>query len=259
MKIRDAKPDDREELSLADRAYSHLRRDVLDGVFDAGQPLRLEALKLRYGFSFTPLREALSRLAADNLVVLSSLRGFRVAPVSLDEMWDLISTRILIESEALRRSIERGDDDWESEIISTFHALSLSAARDGRGASSADALENRHAAFHNALIAGCGSPTLRRIASKLYVQSERYRRPTLLPEGYGRTTPRDVMREHKVIMTAAVGRCADEAVAALSAHYQRTGKMIEAALAPKIVAMPKSKRRTAPHRGAAGEVLRRSR
>ena len=74
---------DKHEGSLADRAYSVLRRDILDGVFDPGQPLRLEALKERYRLSFSPIREALTRLSADHLVVLSSLKGFRVAPVSL--------------------------------------------------------------------------------------------------------------------------------------------------------------------------------
>ena len=224
---------DKHEVSLADRAYSVLRRDILDGVFDPGQPLRLEALKERYGLSFSPIREALTRLSSDHLVVLSSLRGFRVAPVSLDEMWDLISTRLLIEREALRRSIAKGDDFWEAAILAAFHALRRSSERVGSDPAAREELERRHADFHAALIAGCGSPSLLKIAAKLYMQSERYRRPTLFREN---NPVRDVMGEHEAIMSATIGRRAAEALSALTDHYEKTGHTIEAVLSNTAVA-----------------------
>jgi DNA-binding GntR family transcriptional regulator len=224
---------DRPDASLADRAYSVLRRDILDGVFDPGQPLRLEALKERYGLSFSPIREALTRLSSDHLVVLSSLRGFRVAPVSLDEMWDLISTRLLIEREALRRSIVKGNDFWEAAILAAFHALRRSSERVSSDPAAHEELEHRHADFHAALIAGCGSPSLLKIAAKLYMQSERYRRPTLFRES---RSARDVMGEHETIMSATIGRQPREALRALTDHYEKTGDTIEAVLTKTAVA-----------------------
>ena len=233
---------DNHEVSLADRAYSVLRRDILDGAFDPGQPLRLEALKERYGLSFSPIREALTRLSSDHLVVLSSLRGFRVAPVSLDEMWDLISTRLLIEREALRRSIAKGDDFWEAAILAAFHALRRSSERISSDAAAHEELEHRHVDFHTALIAGCGSPSLLKIAAKLYMQSERYRRPTLFREN---SSARDVMGEHEVIMAATIGRRSAEALSALTGHYEKTGHTIEAVLSKTAVASkPHGRRRS---------------
>jgi GntR family transcriptional regulator, carbon starvation induced regulator len=231
---------DKHEVSLADRAYSLLRRDILDGVFDPGQPLRLEALKVRYGLSFSPIREALTRLSSDHLVVLSSLRGFRVAPVSLDEMWDLISTRVLIEREALRRSIAKGDDFWEAAIVAALHALRRSSERVSSDPAAHEELEHRHADFHSALIAGCGSPSLMKIAAKLYVQSERYRRPTLFRDN---SSVRDVMGEHEVIMSATIGRRPAEALKALTDHYEKTGHIIEAVLSKTAVASEPQRRR----------------
>ena len=239
---------DKHEGSLADRAYSVLRRDILDGVFDPGQPLRLEALKERYGLSFSPIREALTRLSADHLVVLSSLKGFRVAPVSLDEMWDLISTRLLVEREALRRSIAKGDDFWEAAIVAAFHALQRSSERVSSDPAAHEELEHRHADFHAALIAGCGSPSLLKIAAKLYVQSERYRRLTLFRES---RSGRDVTGEHEAIMSATIGRRPGEALNALTEHYEKTGHTIEAVLSKTAVAAePQGRRRTkvAPER-----------
>ena len=112
-----------EEITLAEQVYRQLRRDIISGQITAGQPLRLEYLKARYGISFSPLREALNRLHSERLVVSMSSRGFRVAPISEDEMWDVIETRIVIDCEALRRSLARGDDSWEARLVASFHAL----------------------------------------------------------------------------------------------------------------------------------------
>ena len=101
-------------------------------MLEAGKPLRLEALRQRYGLSFSPLREALMRLQSERLVLSTALRGFSVAPLSREEMEDATETRILIECEALRRSMRDGDDDWEAGIVAAFHALSLQVERQSR-------------------------------------------------------------------------------------------------------------------------------
>ena len=51
-----------EPATLGEAAYQRLRSDIVVGALKAGAPLRLEALRQRYGLSFSPLREALMRL-----------------------------------------------------------------------------------------------------------------------------------------------------------------------------------------------------
>src|SRR6476620_7608245 len=144
-----------EPAMLSEVAYQQLRRDIVAGVFEAGKPLRLEALRQRYGLSFSPLREALMRLQSERLVLSTALRGFSVAPLSREEMKDATETRILIESEALRRSMRDGDDDWEAGIVAAFHALSRQVERQSRlsGVDAVDmhAMDERHYQFHRAL------------------------------------------------------------------------------------------------------------
>src|SRR5688572_10252811 len=94
-----------EDITLAEQARRSLRRDITQGVLEPGQTLKLEFLKERYGISFSPIREALTSLESERLVVSSPSKGFKVAPLSAEEMWDAIETRILIDCEALRRSI----------------------------------------------------------------------------------------------------------------------------------------------------------
>jgi GntR family transcriptional regulator, carbon starvation induced regulator len=89
------------------------------------------------------LREALSLLIADALVVSQGQRGFRVAPVSLEDIADITNTRVMLECEALRQSIELGDDAWEGSLLSAFHRLSK--AEEKLGDPSAPARNGRSA------------------------------------------------------------------------------------------------------------------
>ncbi|HKU08507.1 MAG TPA: GntR family transcriptional regulator, partial [Bradyrhizobium sp.] len=130
-----------EPATLGEAAYQRLRADIVVGTFKAGEPLRLEALRQRYGLSFSPLREALMRLQSERLVLSTALRGFSVAPLSRAEIEDATEMRILIESEALRRSMRNGDDDWEADIVAAFHALNLQVERQSRTSGKAEAAD----------------------------------------------------------------------------------------------------------------------
>ena len=98
--------------TVADAIYANLRRDLLNGKWPPGSPLRSAALRLAYGVGISPLREALTRLVGDRLVTVEGQRGFRVAPVSLAELQDVMRLRAYLEAMALRAAIERGDGAW---------------------------------------------------------------------------------------------------------------------------------------------------
>lgn len=206
-------------MTLAEKAYDALRHDIIRGELAPGRPLRLSDLSERYDMGFSPLREALNRLHAERLVTAESLRGFRVAPLSLDELHDAVNVRIKVECDALRASIKLGDDSWAAGIVSALYALNLQVGRTG-----ADAdiwtLEARHYAFHRALLAACNSPWTLEFFERLYAATERYRIPTLLAAA--NPAGRDVQAEHSALAEATLARDADKAAALLEAHYRRT-------------------------------------
>lgn len=212
-------------MTLAEKAYEALRHDIVTGALKPGAPLRMAQLSERYDMGFSPLREALNRLQAERLVTSVALKGFSVAPLSLDEMWDATNTRILIESRALRLSIAEGGDEWEAGIVGSLHALLLQAARGTARDEDARALESRHHAFHRALISACGSSWLMEFFQRLYVESERYRHPMLAPQPGEQ--PRDVQAEHEALAKATLARDADLATALLADHYRRTAQRLE--------------------------------
>lgn len=206
-------------MTLAEKAYDALRHDIIRGEFAPGGPLRLSDLSGRYDMGFSPLREALNRLQAERLVTAESLRGFRVAPLSLDELHDAMSVRIQIETVALRAAIRLGDDAWAAGIVSALYALNLQVARTGPEAD-IWALEARHYAFHRALLVACNSPWTLEFFERLYAATERYRIPILLAAA--QPAGRDVQAEHSALAQATLDRDADKAVALLEEHYRRT-------------------------------------
>lgn len=162
-----------ESAVLSDQMVVNLRRDILLGEFKPGDKLRTSELRQRYNVGGTPIREALLQLVWQNFVVMEPQKGFRVAPVSLDELRDILDTRRAIESIALEKSLARGDEKWELSMLAAFHRMSRLNLEEP----SVDytVWGSLHMQFHLALTSACGSPLMLRILETLYMQLERYR------------------------------------------------------------------------------------
>ncbi|MGO2132778.1 MAG: DNA-binding transcriptional regulator CsiR [Halomonas sp.] len=171
--------------NLAISAYSRLKHDIIRSAFAPGEKLLMSKLKERYDLGVGPLREALSHLVAERLVVAISQRGYRVAPMSRQELLDLYDARTQLEGLILELAIERGDDSWEASILATAHTLAK-VVEINSTEQVLDVWDTRHSEFHTAIAAGCKSPHLMQARAQLFDQVERYRhlwlRETVLSE-----------------------------------------------------------------------------
>lgn len=204
-------------------AYLALKSDIVACRLLPNERLRFEALRERYGAAFTSLREAMSRLISEGLVVLEPHRGARVADMKDEDFRDLLNVRRLIEAETIRNSIAHGDDQWEAGLVAAFHVyeLALSAPRK-RGAASTDRVQ-RHNLFHDALVAGCQSERLLLLRKMLYAQAERY----LMLSFQSPSPPPDaVLTEHERIMRAALDRKPDLAAALIQEHLEGAARRV---------------------------------
>lgn len=212
---------------LTEVAFRQLRRDVLAGTFAAGNKLKVDELQEHYGFSSSPLREALCRLAQEGLVRADERRGFRVAALSLEDMSDITRMRLMLDLEALGNSIDAGDDEWEVGVVAAFHRLEKMEGKLGDGPLILDDdWTELHRGFHLALIGGCPSERLRAWSASLFDQAERYRRASARL----RQTARRKSNEHRRIMDAALARNKATACALLEEHIKSTQRNVEAAL-----------------------------
>ncbi|MBI5719272.1 MAG: GntR family transcriptional regulator [Burkholderiales bacterium] len=207
----------------ATSVYDQLRTDLLAGVLEPGSKLAIEALAEHYATSATPLREALNRLVSDGLVERREQRGFVVAAISADDLAEITKTRCWLEEIALRESIAAHTTEWEEALVLAHHRL----AKTPRSLAT-DRFEDNpeweplHRAFHRALIGGCGSRWLLGFCEQLADQHHRYRRLSA-PRAFAK---RGVKGEHQQLLEAALGGRADEAVALLRQHFERTARII---------------------------------
>ena len=198
----------------SESAYSRLRADIIAGEKAPLERLAVSSLSEELQIGASPIREALNRLAADGFVTATGQQGFRVADMSQEDLIDVTNTRVLLETEALRQSIERGDDAWEASVVAAFH--SLSKVEENRQ-QDFDEWEKRNHAFHESLVAACDSPWLHRLRKVMFDMHRRYRYLAVQV-----AEARDVAAEHKAIYDAALARDADAAAEATRTHILNT-------------------------------------
>jgi DNA-binding GntR family transcriptional regulator len=204
----------------ADMMFHRLRRDILECRLGPGRRLRINEIADSSEVSLGAVREALSRLIAEGLAVAEAQKGYRVTPLSLEDLSDLTEARVEIERTALSRSIARGDLEWEAGLVAAWHRLSR-LAEPRLENPEADRWLKAHAEFHLALVAACGSSKILQIRDQLYQQSERYRRYSgvIAPD-------RDLRTEHQRIFDAAIVRDTAAATSALEAHLRLTARLL---------------------------------
>ncbi|AZG07938.1 MAG: hypothetical protein ABS43_12845 [Bordetella sp. SCN 67-23] len=208
--------------SLTSQLTQSLRDELLNGTFRPGQQLRLNQLSQQFHVSLSPLREALSRLAAEGLVIAQDQRGYQAAPVSVRNHQEITELRTMLEPHALRISMQQGGEDWEVAVLAAHHRLQQV---EKRAASDPEALaewEIRHREFHLMLIGGGQMPVLAQFCEKLLAFSDRYRRIFLRE----RPLDRDIPDEHEAILRATLDRDEARAGELLAQHIGRTAANI---------------------------------
>jgi DNA-binding GntR family transcriptional regulator len=214
----------------AESAYRRIRADILLGRLPPGRKLKLDHLRGDYSASVSTLRETLSRLSSEKLVVAEGQRGFEVAPISVKNLKEIAALRQLLEGHALGQSFDRGDVEWDARVVASHHKLALIEERMEAGHRSATELWKQYDwQFHQALISACGSRLLIETHAAVFDQYLRYQ---MIALGFRSEIS---AREHRVLLECALQRDAVKARQTLSAHISGG---VEHALAAGIIKSP---------------------
>jgi GntR family carbon starvation induced transcriptional regulator len=211
-----------------------LRQDIVSGYFQPGQKLQMDDLKTRYNVGYSPLREALSRLVSHGLVNIEEQCGFTVAPLSLNELYDLYSVRVAIEIQALELSMKNGDDNWEGEVLAVWHRYKkyLKQGIDNKFDTTAwDALQKE---YRFVLIKACQSPWLLKIREMLNDQALRYRFVCLNNYFSNKKILSEFMKENEKLVLAVIARDTDKAIKLTKASWDSSVKLIAKALQERL-------------------------
>lgn len=221
-----------QDIGLQDAAsfdvYRKLKEDIVTCALKPDEKLRFDGLRKNYGVGIGTLREALSHLVSDGLVRTEVGRGFRVAPVSVKDLNDVTEWRVEFEVRAIQESILKGDETWEANIVSAFHLLSINGLPDHDASHEVwQEYRTKHERFHNALVAGCGSPWLLYFRNILRGQARRYQALSVHLQLLKKPTSYRDDKDHQKIMTAVVSRNEKEACKLIESHIRRTSEVVE--------------------------------
>lgn len=204
--------DVREAETIGDDGYRRIRADIIFGKLRPGQKLRLETMREHYNVSISTLREILSRLSAEGLVLSEGRRGFDVAPVSVTDLRETADLRLLLETHAMEQSFAKGDMEWEGRVVSAHHKLAATEKALSSKKADQQLWKRYDGEFHRALISNCGSRALLDAHAGVF---DRYFRYLVLAIGY---RGQGVRQQHQQMLECALDRDTVRCRAILSAH-----------------------------------------
>ncbi len=210
----------RVEATTGSNVLTRLRSDIVNSEFKPSARLKFADMTKRYDVGIGTLREALSQLASEGFVTVEAGKGFKVAPVSAEELVEITDLFIGFETRAIREAIAAGDDDWEANIVAVHHRLRLI-----EGLPWSERMERhtewvqRHREFHEALVAACQGRWLLRMRTMMFDQLDRYR---FVTKNASESQGRKKFDEHREIMQATVARDGDSAAAMIERHIRDT-------------------------------------
>ena len=214
-----------EAQTLAEKVFSELATAIVRGELAPGEKLSEQALATRYGGSRAPIREAIQKLEARNLVVRVPHAGARVVSLSLEELRDIYEVRLELESMACRLAAERMSDADISalEKLLEEHARSIEA---DQGLSYYQKSGNLD--FHYRIIEGSKNSRLHQmLCGDLYhiIRMYRYRTST------SSERPLQALKEHQRIVEAIKSRDPQLAELLMRRHIQVSLTNLETRLA----------------------------
>jgi DNA-binding GntR family transcriptional regulator len=196
-----------------------LREEILAGKLPGGAPVREHDVSKRLNVSRTPVREAVTMLVADGLLVKDDGRTAHVFRPSWSELLEIYEMRIPLESMAARMACQNADAAFDDEIAQAHTALV--AAQSGPEWSAC------HEEFHLCLARGSRRMRLVSVLRTLRAQSEPYVRFAVTLDDDLRSSAR---RDHEEIVELVHARDPVGLESVVRRHLGATTKRVEALL-----------------------------
>jgi DNA-binding GntR family transcriptional regulator len=200
-----------------------LRELILAGALPAGTKLGEADLATRLDVSRTPVREALSRLAAEGLVDLVPNRGARVARWSDEDLEQIFELRLRLEPYAVGLAIPRLSDSDLDDLDDLAQRM-VGLGKPGRS-QDLDGIVHLNRQFHRTLINRAANPAL---ASALLAVTH----ASVVNQNFHNYSPaalaRSLAHHVEIVAAARVGN-ADWANAVMRSHlYNARATMLPA-------------------------------
>jgi DNA-binding GntR family transcriptional regulator len=205
--------------------YGALRREILNCTIPPGAEIRDAEIAERFAVSRSPVRDALLRLEAEGLVVISPRKGYRAAPISIADARDLFEFRAVLEP-VCAASVASEASEEALRSLDRYRSMSGFAAAE-HDAAPTFVQYNRN--FHLAIAHLCTNRRLREATIDLIEQFDRLVTVSISSNEAG--GQRDALiAEHCDIIDALQARDGKRAGRIMSRHAGRARKRVLSAL-----------------------------
>ncbi|MBV9606722.1 MAG: GntR family transcriptional regulator [Solirubrobacterales bacterium] len=206
---------------LADRAYRALRDRLVTLRIPPGAPIDEDAIGRELKMGRTPVREAIKRLALENLVTVFPRRGTFASEINITDLAHISDVRGQLEGHAAFRAAQRITDSQKAELAGLMIELDVR-----RGAEELESLMELDATVHRFIYRCAGNPFLEETLDRYLNLSLRiwYLVIDRLPHLFAR------VHEHEEVLMAIAGGQAERAREILAHHIATFEQEIRAVL-----------------------------
>ncbi len=208
--------------SLSAAVEERIRDAIVNAELAFGQALPEDGVGLAMGVSRTPMREALTRLQAQGLVVIVPKKGTFVFDPSPDDVDQLAAFRLMLESEAVRLSLAVAPEAALAGLRAAHAAMEQARrAGDGRAYARADTV------FHASFLGQCGNGYLAKAYESIAWQVAALRAHLSVPRLHEQDTS---FSEHAAMIGHFAAGEAEALLAILSRHFLRSAAVYREAI-----------------------------
>jgi DNA-binding GntR family transcriptional regulator len=201
--------------SLNELVYAELRRRILWGEIAPGSILSVRQLSAQFSVSPMPVRDAIRRLAVEELVEVTPRSSTRVSLISPEAVREIAEVRSRLEALAARLALQTLTSADVKRLRELLRSMQVAAGRNDP-----EAWHQANAEFHRVVIHRSGNRLLTRMTEGLWDRSIRHFSGRVLSQAHFRRL-RD--REHQRILQAIVKQDPDELEAAWRHHVYQSG------------------------------------
>jgi DNA-binding GntR family transcriptional regulator len=199
---------------LSEQAYHLIKEKIITLELAPLSVIVEQALRKELGLGRTPIREALHRLSAEGLVIISPRRGMFVADISITDLSKIFEIRMVLEGLCARLAAERATPEQIAQMEATMRELEQGTTRDS------ETLMEIDQQFHQLLYQAADNEYLADILSRLHALSMRLWHLVL----NRLADVEEAVEQHREItaaLKAADGEQAEELVRQHIAEFQR--------------------------------------
>jgi DNA-binding GntR family transcriptional regulator len=206
--------------NLREKVVERLRAEIVSGQVVPGTIYSVPGLAGELGISTTPIREALLELSRAGLVTAMRNRGFKVEPVTLEDVENIFSLRVLLERHALVSLAEQRLTDTEPLVL-LADAVGVAVKRNDL-----TAYVEADRRFHEALVTRANNARLTKMIMALRSDMRLYG----IDSKEGRERQRASVKEHYEMIEYAAAGDSERIGALISKHILEWKPLFIAAL-----------------------------